>query len=68
MLTPEDLIQKDLDVISTEWLRRYDDFVKVTLHQLCDDVAEGRCQGEWSEVIRGRRPALPRRKQEEETG
>ena len=41
MLTPEDLIEEDLDVVGGEWLRRHDHFVQVALHQLRDHVAAG---------------------------
>lgn len=39
LLTSEDLVEEDLDVVSCKRLRRHDHFVKVALHQLRDDVS-----------------------------
>ena len=36
--TPENLIQKDLDVVLGQVLRRNDDLVQIGLHELCDHV------------------------------
>lgn len=38
-LTSEDLVEEDLDVVGCKRLGRHDHFVKVALHQLCDDVS-----------------------------
>lgn len=39
MLTSQDLVEEDLDVVAGEWLRGHNDLVKVALHQLRDHVA-----------------------------
>lgn len=40
--TSKDLVEEDLDVVGSERLRRHDNFVEVTLHQLRDHVAARR--------------------------
>ena len=41
LLTSEDLVEEDLDVVGGEGLRRHDHLVEVALHQLCYHVAAG---------------------------
>ena len=38
-LTTEYLVEEDFDVVGRQVLRRHDDFVEITLHQLRQDVA-----------------------------
>jgi hypothetical protein len=39
LLTPENLVEKDFDVVGGEVLGRDDDLVKITLHKFGNDIS-----------------------------